>query len=100
ILVVHGATHERVPKGFAGLAIGLTLAMIHIIGIPIDGTSVNPARSIGPAIFVGGSAIRQLWVFIAGPLVGGAAAAAAFVWLYPKGEEEATIEPAPEEQSG
>ena len=78
VLVVHGSTHERVPKGFAGLAIGLTLAMIHIVGIPIDGTSVNPARSIGPAIFVGGTAISQLWVFIVAPIIGGIIAA--IVW--------------------
>jgi aquaporin Z len=78
ILVVHGATHERVPKGFAGLAIGLTLAMIHIVGIPIDGTSVNPARSLGPAIFVGGIALSQLWLFIVAPIIGGIIAA--IVW--------------------
>ena len=53
VLVVHGSTHERVPKGFAGLAIGLTLVLVHLVGIPIDGTSVNPARSLGPAVFVG-----------------------------------------------
>ena len=55
VLVVHGSTHERVPKGFAGIAIGFTLVMIHIVSIPIDGTSVNPARSLGPALFVGGT---------------------------------------------
>lgn len=78
VLVVHGSTHERAPKGFAGLAIGLTLAMIHIVAIPIDGTSVNPARSLGPAIFVGGTALSQLWVFWVAPIIGGIIAA--IVW--------------------
>ena len=71
VLVVHGSTHERVPKGFAGLAIGLTLMMIHLVAIPIDGTSVNPARSLGPALFVGGTALSQLWVFWVAPIIGG-----------------------------
>lgn len=78
VLVVHGSTHERVPKGFAGLAIGLTLVLIHLVGIPIDGTSVNPARSLGPAVFVGGTALSQLWVFWVAPIIGGILAA--FVW--------------------
>ena len=59
VLVVHGSTHERVPKGFAGIAIGLTLVLIHLVAIPIDGTSVNPARSLGPAVFVGGTALKS-----------------------------------------
>ncbi len=78
VLVVHGSTHERVPKGFAGLAIGLTLVMIHLVAIPIDGTSVNPARSLGPAVFVGGTALGQLWVFWVAPIIGGIIAAV--VW--------------------
>ena len=78
ILVVHGATSEKAPKGFAGIAIGLTLVMVHIVAIPIDGTSVNPARSLGPAVFVGGDALTQLWVFIAAPIIGGVIAA--IVW--------------------
>lgn len=78
VLVVHGATHERVPKGFAGLAIGLALVLIHIVCIPITGTSVNPARSLGPAVFVGGIALEQLWLFIVAPIIGGVLAAA--VW--------------------
>jgi len=78
VLVVHGSTHERVPKGFAGLAIGLTLVMIHLVAIPIDGTSVNPARSLGPALFVGGTALTQLWVFWVAPIIGGILAAV--VW--------------------
>ena len=78
VLVVHGSTHERVPKGFAGIAIGLTLVLIHLVGIPIDGTSVNPARSLGPAVFVGGTALSQLWVFWVAPIIGGILAAV--VW--------------------
>jgi aquaporin Z len=78
VLVVHGSTHERVPKGFAGLAIGLTLVLIHLVGIPIDGTSVNPARSLGPAVFAGGTALSQLWVFWVAPIIGGILAAV--VW--------------------
>ncbi len=78
LLVIFGSTSERVPKGFAGIAIGLSLALIHLVAIPIDGTSVNPARSLGPALFVGGTALSQLWVFIVAPIVGGILAA--FVW--------------------
>jgi aquaporin Z len=78
VLVVHGSTHERAPKGFAGLSIGLTLVLIHIVAIPITGTSVNPARSLGPALFVGGTAFSQLWLFIVAPIIGGILAA--IVW--------------------
>ncbi|MGD6805702.1 MAG: aquaporin Z [Candidatus Bathyarchaeia archaeon] len=78
VLVVHGATHERVPKGFAGLAIGMTLVLVHIVCIPIDGTSVNPARSLGPAVFAGGLALEQLWLFWVAPIIGGILAA--LVW--------------------
>jgi aquaporin Z len=73
-------TSKDAPKGFAGVAIGLALAFIHMIGIPITGTSVNPARSLGPAVFVGGEAIAQLWVFWAAPLIG--AIIAAIIWRY------------------
>jgi aquaporin Z len=78
VLVVHGSTNERAPKGFAGLAIGLTLVLIHLVAIPIDGTSVNPARSLGPAVFVQGTALSQLWVFWVAPIIGGILAAV--VW--------------------
>ncbi len=78
VLVVHGSTHQRVPKGFAGLAIGMALVLIHIVGIPITGTSVNPARSLGPAVFVGGLALEQLWLFWVAPIIGGIIAA--LVW--------------------
>ncbi len=72
LLVIHGATSKNNGNGaFAGIAIGLALTMIHIVGIPVTGVSVNPARSIGPAIFVGGAALSQLWVFIVGPIIGG-----------------------------
>ena len=71
VTVILGATGPGAAAGFAGLAIGLTLAVIHLVGINVTGVSVNPARSIGPAVFVGSSALEQLWVFIAAPLVGG-----------------------------
>jgi aquaporin Z len=74
LIVILGATHKRAPVGFAGLAIGLALALIHLISIPVTNTSVNPARSTGPAIFVGGWALRQLWLFWLAPLVGAAIA--------------------------
>ena len=74
VTVILGATTDSAPAGFAGLAIGLTLAAIHLVGINVTGVSVNPARSIGPALRVGGNAMTQLWVFIAAPLLGGALA--------------------------
>ena len=79
VLVVLGSTDEKKGAGnLAGLAIGLTLVLVHIICIPITGTSVNPARSIGPALFEGGTALSQLWLFIVAPFVG--AALSAWVW--------------------
>jgi aquaporin Z len=72
LIVIMGATDSRAPKGFAGLAIGLCLTLIHLVCIPITNTSVNPARSTGPAIFAGGWALRQLWMFWVAPLIGGA----------------------------
>lgn len=72
LLVIHGATSKNNGNtAQAGIAIGLALTMIHIVGIPVTGVSVNPARSIGPALFVGGEAISHLWVFIVGPIIGG-----------------------------
>ena len=65
LIVILGATHKRAPVGFAGVAIGLALTLIHLISIPVTNTSVNPARSTAPAIFVGGWAIEQLWMFLA-----------------------------------
>jgi aquaporin Z len=70
LIIILGATHERAPAGFAGLAIGLALTLIHLISIPVTNTSVNPARSTGPAIFVGGWALQQLWLFWVAPIVG------------------------------
>jgi aquaporin Z len=74
VTVILGATASGAPAAMAGLAIGLTLAAIHLVGINVTGVSVNPARSIGPAVFVGGTALAQIWVFIAAPLAGGAVA--------------------------
>jgi aquaporin Z len=78
VIVILGSTQKAAPSGFAGLVIGLTLVAIHLLGIRITGTSVNPARSFGPAVFVGGQAIQQLWVFLLMPTLGGAAAGAMF----------------------
>lgn len=70
LLVILGSTDERAPKGFAPIAIGLCLTLIHLVGIPITNTSVNPARSTGPALFVGGWAVSQLWLFWVAPILG------------------------------
>jgi len=78
LIVILGATDRRSPTGFAGVAIGLALTLIHLISIPVTNTSVNPARSTGPAIFVGGWALEQLWLFWVAPLIG--AAVAGFVY--------------------
>lgn len=78
VVVILGVTHKLALGHFAGLAIGLTLVMIHIVGINVTGVSVNPARSIGPALFAGGQALSQLWLFIVAPFVG--AALAGFVF--------------------
>ena len=72
LLVIMGSTDARAPKGFAPIAIGLCLTLIHLIGIPVTNLSVNPARSTGPAVFVGGWALQQLWMFWVAPLIGGA----------------------------
>jgi len=82
LFVIFGATSENAPKGFAGIAIGLCLTLIHLVGIPIDGTSVNPARSLGPALIVGGTALNQLWLFWVAPIIGGLLAA--LVWRFLK----------------
>lgn len=76
LLVIHGSLSEKVPKGFAGISIGLSLVLVHLVGIPISGTSVNPARSLGPAIIVGGTALNQLWLFWVAPIIGALLAAA------------------------
>ena len=81
LFVIMGATHGKAPAGFAPLAIGLALVMIHLVSIPVTNTSVNPARSTGPAIFVGGWALGQLWLFWVAPLIGGAIGGAVYRWL-------------------
>ncbi|MDR0988575.1 MAG: MIP family channel protein [Prevotellaceae bacterium] len=87
VLVVLGSTDSNKGAGnFAGLAIGLSLVLIHIVCIPLTGTSVNPARSIGPALFQGGAALSQLWLFIVAPVVG--AACSALVWKMLAGERK------------
>jgi aquaporin Z len=74
LMIILGATDLRAPKGFAPIAIGLGLTLIHLIGIPVTNLSVNPARSTGPAVFVGGWAVEQLWLFWVAPIVGAAIA--------------------------
>jgi aquaporin Z len=81
LIVILGATHGRAPKGFAPLAIGLCLTLIHLITIPVTNTSVNPARSTGPALFVQGTALSQLWLFWVAPILGAALAGFVYTWL-------------------
>jgi aquaporin Z len=81
LFVIMGATHGKAPAGFAPLAIGLALTMIHLISIPVTNTSVNPARSTGPALFVGGWALEQLWLFWVAPIVGGIIGGVAYRWI-------------------
>jgi aquaporin Z len=81
LMIIQGATDRRAPQGFAPIAIGLGLTLIHLISIPVTNTSVNPARSTGPAIFVGGWALAQLWMFWVAPLLGAALAGLAYPWL-------------------
>lgn len=78
VIVILGSTSAEAPAGFAGLAIGITLAVIHIVGIQVTGVSVNPARSFGPAVLVGGQAISQLWLFFVAPAIGAVIAGAIF----------------------
>jgi aquaporin Z len=80
LMAIFGATSKNAPAGFAGIPIGFALAIIHMVGIPITGTSVNPARSLGPALVAGGTALAQLWVFILAPVIG--AIIAAITWKY------------------
>ncbi|MBN8970589.1 MAG: aquaporin Z [Rhizobiales bacterium] len=83
LFIIMGSTHGKAPAGFAPLAIGLTLTMIHLVSIPVTNTSVNPARSTGPALFVGGWALQQLWLFWVAPLVGGVLGGVLYRWLSP-----------------
>ena len=89
LFVILGSTDDRAPKGFAGLAIGLTLTGIHLVAIPISNTSVNPARSTAVAFFNGNGAPAQLWVFWLAPLIGGAIAGIAYPYLFGRAEENA-----------
>ncbi|WP_218036429.1 aquaporin Z [Sphingobium sp. EM0848] len=83
LFVIMGATHGSAPKGFAPLAIGLALTLIHLISIPVTNTSVNPARSTGPALFVGGWALQQLWLFWVAPILGGVVGGISYRQLSP-----------------
>jgi aquaporin Z len=90
LFVIMGATHGKAPAGFAPIAIGLALTLIHLVGIPVTNTSVNPARSTGPALFVGGWALAQLWLFWVAPIIGGAAGGLLYRWLSPEPRGEVT----------
>jgi len=89
LLIIMGSTHSRAPAGFAPIAIGLGLTLIHLISIPVTNTSVNPARSTGPAVIVGGLALQQLWIFWLAPIIGGVIGGYTYRSLSP----EAAIEP-------
>ena len=84
LIIILGATHSKAPKGFAGLAIGLGLTLIHLISIPVTNTSVNPARSTSQAIFVGDWAMSQLWLFWLAPIVGAILAGLIYKYLSPE----------------
>ena len=86
VLVILLVTERVAAPGFAGIVIGLTLTLVHLVGIPLDGTSVNPARSFGPALFEGGTAMSQVWLFIVAPLVG--SVVAVVVWMLTRTELE------------
>ena len=91
LIIIMGSTHGKAPKGFAPIAIGLGLTLIHLIGIPVTNLSVNPARSTGPALFVGGWALIQLWLFWLAPLIGGALGGVAYRILAPEAVEEPAV---------
>ena len=93
LFVILGATHGNAPKGFAPIAIGLCLTLIHLISIPVTNTSVNPARSTGPALFVGGWALSQLWLFWVAPIIGAILGGVVYRWISPD-------EPAPAAVTG
>jgi len=88
LFVIMGATHGKAPVQFAPIAIGLALTLIHLISIPVTNTSVNPARSTGPALFVGGWALAQLWLFWVAPLVGGAIGGILYRWVSPMPQQD------------
>jgi aquaporin Z len=88
LLIIMGATDKRAPSGFAPIAIGLGLTLIHLIGIPVTNLSVNPARSTGPAVFVGGWAIEQLWLFWLAPILGASAGGVIYRLLFEQGQKQ------------
>jgi aquaporin Z len=92
LYVILGVTDTRAPKGFAPLAIGLALTLIHLVSIPVTNTSVNPARSLGPALFAGGDAVAQLWLFIVAPVAGALLAGFTYRTFFGEGEETAPLE--------
>ncbi len=88
LMIILGATDKRAPQGFAPIAIGLGLTLIHLIGIPVTNLSVNPARSTGPAVFVGGWAVEQLWLFWVAPLIGAALAGIVYSTIFEQQSEQ------------
>ena len=96
VYVILGSTDTRAPKGFAPLTIGLSLTLIHLVSIPVDNTSVNPARSTGPALFAGSEALGQLWIFWLAPIVGGLIAGASYIPLFGKDAEAVPLTDATE----
>jgi aquaporin Z len=99
LFIIMGSTHGKAPAGFAPLAIGLGLTLIHLIGIPVTNVSVNPARSTGPALFAGGWALAQLWLFWVAPILGGVIGGIAYRWLSeePSSQITGVTPPAPAE---
>lgn len=85
LIVILGSTRPSAPAGFAPLSIGLTFTAIHLMSIPVSNTSVNPARSLGPAVFAGGEALSQLWLFFVAPIAGALIGAPIYRWLDEKG---------------
>ncbi len=94
LLVILGSTDTRAPRGFAPIAIGLALTLIHLVSIPVTNTSVNPARSIGPALFAGGDALGQLWLFLVAPVVGALVAGFAYTALLGSDRDASSLEEA------
>jgi aquaporin Z len=95
LMIIMGSTHSRAPAGFAPLAIGLALTLIHLISIPVTNTSVNPARSTGVAIVVGGLALKQLWIFWVAPIIGGVIGGVLYKMLSPEQAARPDIEGEP-----
>lgn len=91
LIIILGSTHGRAPTGFAPIAIGLGLTLIHLVGIPVTNLSVNPARSTGPALFVGGWALKQLWLFWLAPIAGAALAGFFYGWLSPASADKPDV---------